>query len=86
MKCNLFLAGLQYFSIITDHNPLLPIINNRCLNEIENPRLQWLKSKLMAYNFTAEWIRGKKNDALDIFSHNPASDPENADTLAELDN
>ena len=86
MKYNLFLAGLQHFSVITDHNPLTPIINNRRLDEIENPRLQRLKSKLMAYNFTAEWIKGKKNDAPDALSHNPVSDPENTDTLAELDN
>ena len=85
MKCNLFLAGLQHFSIITDHNPLIPIINNHHLDEIEYPHLQRLKSKLMAYNFTAEWIKSKKNDAPDTLSCNPVSDPENADTLAELD-
>ena len=38
------LAGLQHFSIITDHNPLIPIINNRHLDEIENPRLKRLKT------------------------------------------
>ena len=85
MKCKLFLAGLQHFSIITDHNPLIPIINNRRLDEIENPRLQRLKTKLMAYNFTPEWIKGKRNDALGALSRNPVSDPDNGDTLAELD-
>ena len=39
----------------------------------------------MAYNFTAEWIKGKKNDASDALSHNPLLDPEKADTLAEID-
>ena len=39
----------------------------------------------MAYNSTAKWIKGKKNDAPDALSCNPASDPENGDTLAELD-
>ena len=81
MKCNLFVAGLQHFSVITDHNPLIPIINNRHLDEIENPRLQRLKTKLMAYNFTAEWIKGKKNDAPDALSYNLLLDP---DTLAEI--
>ena len=84
MKCNLFLAGLQHFSVITDHNPLIPIINNNCLDETENPCLQRLKTKLMAYNFTAEWIKGKKNDAPDVLSLNPLLDPEKADTLAEI--
>ena len=38
-KCNVFLAGLQHFSVITDHNPLVPILNSRRLDEIENLRL-----------------------------------------------
>ena len=38
----------------------------------------------MAYNFTTNWIKGKKNDAPDVLSHNPILDPEKADTLAEI--
>ena len=53
-KCKLFLAGLPQFTVITDHYPLIPIINNHRLDEIENPRLQRLKSKTMGYCFTAE--------------------------------
>ena len=84
IKSNLFLAGLQHFSIITDHNPLVPIaiISNRCLDEIENLHLQRLKSKLMAYNFTIEWIKDKKNDAPDALSRNLVSDPENTDSYS----
>ena len=39
----------------------------------------------MAYNFTAEWVKGSKNDAPDALSRNPVCDPEPMDTLAELD-
>ena len=67
-KCKVFLAGLQHFSVVTDHNPLIPILNSRRLDEIENPRLQRLKSRLMAYNFTAGWIKGKGNSAPDALS------------------
>ena len=84
-KCNLFLAGLQHFTVVTDHNPLIPIMNSHRLDEIENPRLQRLKTKLMAYNFTAEWLKGTKNDAPDALSRNPVSDPESHELLAELD-
>ena len=84
-KCNLFLAGLQHFTVVTDHNPLIPIMNSHQLDEIENPRLQRLKTKLMAYNFTAEWLKGSKNDAPDALSRNPVSDPEPHELLAELD-
>ena len=54
-KCHKFFAGLAHFEVITDHNPLLLILNNRRLDEIENPRLQRLRTKLMGYNFTAFW-------------------------------
>ena len=81
----IFLAGLQHFYIITDHNPLIPILNSRHLDEIENPRLQRLKSHLMAYQFTAQWVKGCKNDAPDAISHNLVCQPRQEDTLAEHD-
>ena len=84
-KCKLFLTDLQHFCRSTDHNPLVPILNSHCLDEIENPRLQQLKSHLMAYNFTAKWIKVSVNDAPDALSHNPVSDPHNDDALAEFD-
>ena len=84
-KCKLFLAGLQHFYVCTDHNPLVPILNNRRLDEVENPQLQRLKSRLMAYNFTAQWVKGCKNDAPDALSRNPVLSPQIEDTLAEND-
>ena len=39
----------------------------------------------MAYNFTAEWLKGSKNDAPDALSRKPVSDPEPHGLLAELD-
>ena len=36
-KCKLFLTGLQHFTVVTDHNPLIPILNNHQLDEVENP-------------------------------------------------
>ena len=39
----------------------------------------------MAYNFTAKWVKGTKNDAPDILSRNPVTDPSPDDSLAELD-
>ena len=84
-KYKLFLTGLQHFSVITDHNPLVSIINNYRLDEIEKPRLQRLKTRLISYNFTTKWLKGSKNEAPDALSCNPVSDPEPTDTLAELD-
>ena len=39
----------------------------------------------MAYNFTAEWIKGTLNNALDALSWNPVSDPLPQEMLAEYD-
>ena len=39
-KCKMFLTGLQHFKVITDHNPLVPILNSHYLDKIENPRVQ----------------------------------------------
>lgn len=52
-KYHLFLAGLDHFMVITDHSPLIPILNSHRLDEIENPRLQHLRTRIMSYNFTA---------------------------------
>ena len=70
MKCKTFLAGLQHFKVITDHNLLIPILNGHRLDEIENPRLQHLCTRLMAFNFIAEWCKGAKNQAPDALSCN----------------
>lgn len=53
-KCRSFLQGLQhFFKVITDHRPLIPILNDFTLDAVENPRLQRLKEKTGLYNFTA---------------------------------
>ena len=81
-KCKVFLMGLQDFQVITDHDPLIPILR---LDEIENPRLQRLKTKLMAFNFTAKWYKGSANSAPDALSCNPVWELCQADALAEYD-
>ncbi len=64
-KCHVFLSGRDHFTVITDHNPLVPILNSHRLDEIENPRLQRLRTRLMAYNFTTRWLKGAQNFAAD---------------------
>ena len=39
IKCHTFLVGLQCFQVITAHNPLILILNNHRLGEMENLRL-----------------------------------------------
>ena len=85
MKCRIFLAGLPHFNIITNHNPLISILNTHRLDEIENPRLQRLKTRIMGYNFTAEWTKGSGHHAPDALSRHPTMDPCEEDTMAETD-
>ena len=84
-KCKTFLMGLQNFQVITDHNPLISILNNHRLDEIDNPRLQQLKTKLMAFNLTAKWCKGDTNRAPDALSRYPVWKPHQSDSLAEYD-
>ena len=84
-KCKLFLSGLQHFIVITDHNLLMPILNNYHLDEIENPHLQRLKTRLMAYNFTAQWLKGANNSAPNALSWHPVCNPQPADNFAVRD-
>ena len=53
------------------------------LDEIENPRLQRLKSKIMTYSFSATCVKGDLNHAPDALFRNPVLDPQNNELLAE---
>jgi len=85
LKCKMFLAGISNFTIITDHSPLIPILNSHRLDEIENPRLQRLRTRLMAYSFTAVWCKGAANQAPDALSRHPVAEPRQTELLAEYD-
>ena len=86
-KCDIYLRGAQHYDVITDHRPLVPILNSKSLNEIENPRLQRLREKLIPYNFTTFWKKGKDHCIPDALSrapiHKPNKDDEEAETEIE---
>ena len=81
-KCSLFLQGTS-FTIITDHRPLIPILNQYSLDQIENPRLQRLVLKLRSYQFRAEWRKGSANAFADALSRYPVVKPVADDELGE---
>ena len=76
---------MPYFENLTDHNPLLSILNNKRSDEIENPRLQRLRIKIVLYNFTARWVKGFLNAGPDALSRYPTLEGDTADQLAEED-
>ncbi len=73
-KLNLYLQGGQ-FELIMDHKPLVSILNDKCLDEMDSPRIRRLKAKLNGFNMTAVWREGKKHTVVDAFSRHPASAP-----------
>ena len=73
-KCRLFLSGLPHFDVFVDHKPLVPILNLKTLDQLENPRLQRLKMQLGEFGpFTAHWIKGSEHLAADALSRSPVS-------------
>lgn len=79
------MAGLQQFQIITDHKACVPILNNHQLDEIDNPGLQRLCTRLMANNFTGMWYKGNTNAASDAPSYYPLCESSQEDMLVEPD-
>ncbi|XP_076028441.1 uncharacterized protein LOC143017536 [Oratosquilla oratoria] len=74
-KCKYFLLGLQDFTHITDHRPLLPILNTYTLDCIENPRLQRLREKIAGFVFTSRWRKGSELCIPDALSRAPVDKP-----------
>ena len=69
-KCQLYLAGTK-FKVVTDHKPLLGIMNGKNLDAMNNVQIQRLMSKLLGFEFTVEWIAGKNHVIADALSRKP---------------
>ena len=80
-KCSYYLKGLHHFEHVTDHRPLVPILNHYTLDAVENPRLQRLKEKLSPYVFTAKWRSGKLLCIPDALSRHPVAHPDEDDDI-----
>ena len=82
-KCQQFIEGLQSFELVTDHKPLVPILNDYSLDKLDNPRLLRLRLKMQRFSFTARWVPGKSNVDADALSRAPVDDAVPADEIAE---
>ena len=78
-----FIIGCEELIIATDHKPLIKLLGNRKLEDIDNPRLLSLKEKTLPYRFTMRYLPGKKNKIPDAESRFPNDAPEESldDTL-----
>ena len=69
-KCQFYLKGLRNFTVMTDHKPLIGIFAKE-ISDIDNPRLQRIRMKTMAFTFSMIHIPGKLNVIADALSRAP---------------
>ena len=62
-QCRMFLLGCPNFYVAIDHLPLIPILGDKALDQIQNPRLRALKEKTLRFNFRAIPVPGKRHMA-----------------------
>ena len=64
-RARLYVLGCQDLVVATDHKPLVPILNDKRLDAIKNPRILNFKEKMLMYDFRAQHIPGSLNFAPD---------------------
>ena len=77
--CHFYLYGGK-FTVITDHKPLLGTFR-KCLQDIDNQRLQRLCEKLVGYDFDVEYTPGKTHFIADALSRAPHFAPKHSETV-----
>ena len=60
-QCRYFVLGCQDLTVAVDHKPLLNVLNDRSLADIQNRRLQNLKEKTLSYKFKIIYVPGRKH-------------------------
>ena len=70
-----YLVGMDNFRLITDHKPLVPLINSKDLDAVP-VRCQRLLMRLMGFNGKAEYAPGKTLFIADTLSHSPIDEVE----------
>lgn len=73
-KCRLYLLG-RSCELIVDHRPLIPIINDKTYDDMDNRRIQRLMAKLTDYQLKAVWREGKNHKMADALSRYPVDQP-----------
>ena len=76
-KCKYFILGCPNLIVAVDHKPLLKVLGNRSLEDINNPRLLNLKEKTLMFRYHIIYIPGPKHIAADSMSRHPVGESEN---------
>ena len=67
-KAKHFILGCEKLIVAVDHKPLLGLLNDKSLADIDNPRLLMLKEKTLWFNFQVIWVPGRTNSGPDFMS------------------
>ena len=79
----MFTLGCPNLYVITDHKPLLGILNGRDLGSIKNARIRRLKEQTLDFDFKIKYCPGKMHIGADALSRYPVQHPESG-TEAEI--
>ena len=71
-------SGLETFEVWTDHKPLVGIFQKSICN-LDNPRLMWMREKIMEYTPEVKWVPGKTHYIADALSRSPMFDTNDDD-------
>ena len=63
-----FTLGCDKLVVVTDHKPLVKILGDRLLGEIDNPRIFRLKQRTLRWRFSVRHVAGKNIPAADATS------------------
>ena len=67
-----FTQGCDDLVVVTDHKPLVKILGDRTLDEINNSRIFRLKQRTMPWHFEVTHLPGKTHTAADATSRHPS--------------
>ena len=67
-KARHFVLGCPNLIVAVDHKPLLGILNDKSLADIDNPRLLMLKEKTLWFSFDVIHVPGKIHHGPDYMS------------------
>uniref|UniRef100_A0A3Q2PQQ5 Gypsy retrotransposon integrase-like protein 1 n=1 Tax=Fundulus heteroclitus TaxID=8078 RepID=A0A3Q2PQQ5_FUNHE len=78
-----YLCGLERYKLLTDHKPLVTLINSKDL-DTKPIRCQRLLIRLMKFNPVAEYVPGKHLVVADALSRQPMAETDPGDLEAEV--
>ena len=80
-----FTMGCDDLLVVVDHKPLVKLLGDWHLDEIDNPRLFRLKQRTLMWKFLVEYQPGIHNYFADAVSRHPTANPlEEEDLMEEL--